>query len=69
MQEKLISSEKQPLFELYAERPAHWSPAEDVMVSEALGATDSTGKNNFVYKQTELFATQIVSIESFNERF
>ncbi|XP_033218750.1 cysteine protease ATG4B [Belonocnema kinseyi] len=41
MQEKLIESEKQPLFELCAERPAHWSPAEDVMVAEALGAAAS----------------------------
>lgn len=47
MQEKLIESEKQPLFELCAERPAHWSPAEDVMVSEALGAAASNRKIYF----------------------
>ncbi|XP_034941002.1 cysteine protease ATG4B isoform X2 [Chelonus insularis] len=40
MQSELIASEKQPLFELCAERPAHWSPVEDV-ATEALGITPS----------------------------
>lgn len=43
MQEELISSEKQPLFELCAERPANWSPAEDV-AAEALGATATANR-------------------------
>ncbi|XP_031784313.1 autophagy-specific gene 4 isoform X1 [Nasonia vitripennis] len=41
MQDELIGNEKQPLFELCQERPASWSPAEDV-AAEALGATAST---------------------------
>ncbi|OXU30109.1 hypothetical protein TSAR_003785 [Trichomalopsis sarcophagae] len=41
MQDELIANEKQPLFELCQERPASWSPAEDV-AAEALGATAST---------------------------
>ncbi|XP_057337781.1 cysteine protease ATG4B isoform X2 [Microplitis mediator] len=40
MQSELITPEKQPLFELCAERPAHWSPVDDV-ATEALGITSS----------------------------
>ncbi|XP_015109306.1 cysteine protease ATG4A isoform X2 [Diachasma alloeum] len=40
MQSELITPEKQPLFELCAERPAHWSPLDDV-ATEALGITSS----------------------------
>ncbi|XP_011306547.1 cysteine protease ATG4B [Fopius arisanus] len=40
MQNELITPEKQPLFELCAERPAHWSPLDDV-ATEALGITSS----------------------------
>lgn len=50
MQEKLISSDKQPLFELLDEQTAHWSPAEDVMVSQVLGAAASTGKKVLFFK-------------------
>lgn len=46
MQDELIANEKQPLFELCQERPASWSPAEDV-AAEALGATASTCKDIF----------------------
>ena len=50
MQDELITNEKQPLFEICSERPASWSPAEDV-AAEALGATASTCKKNlFLYK-------------------
>ena len=45
MQDELITNEKQPLFEICSERPASWSPAEDV-AAEALGATASTCKKN-----------------------
>lgn len=38
MQEELIASEKQPLFELCTDRLASWSPAEDV-ASEAIAAS------------------------------
>ncbi|XP_043271670.1 cysteine protease ATG4B isoform X1 [Venturia canescens] len=38
MQDELISPEKQPLFEICAERPANWSPTEDI-ATEALGNT------------------------------
>ncbi|XP_076668220.1 autophagy-related 4a [Andrena cerasifolii] len=38
IQEELIIPEKQPLFELCAERLAHWSPAEDA-ASEAIAAS------------------------------
>lgn len=44
MQEQLIDNEKQPLFGVCSERPATWSPAEDV-AAEALGATASTCKS------------------------
>ncbi|XP_043462794.1 cysteine protease ATG4B [Leptopilina heterotoma] len=47
MQEKLISSEKQPLFELCDEQTAHWSPAEDVMVSQVLGAAAASNVLEF----------------------
>lgn len=40
MQEELIAPEKQPLFELCAERPVHWSSADD-MTTETLGAVAS----------------------------
>lgn len=40
MQNELITPEKQPLFELCAERPAHWSPVEDI-ATEALGVASS----------------------------
>lgn len=40
MQSELITPEKQPLFELCAERPVHWSPIDDVAI-EALGITSS----------------------------
>lgn len=53
MEDELIANEKQPLFELYQERPASWSPAEDDAAEEALGATASTCKNL-------LFIVQIV---------
>lgn len=40
MQSELITPEKQPLFELCAERPAHWSPVDDV-AAEAFGVASS----------------------------
>ncbi|KAG8036548.1 hypothetical protein G9C98_003870 [Cotesia typhae] len=40
MQSELITPEKQPLFELCAESPAHWSPVDDV-AAEAFGVASS----------------------------
>lgn len=48
MQEKLISSERQPLFELCEEQTAHWSPAEDVMVSQVLGAAAAVSTRKII---------------------
>lgn len=45
MQEELIANERQPLFEVCTEKPANWSPAEDV-AAEALGATASACELN-----------------------
>lgn len=54
MQTELIAPEKQPLFELCAERPAHWSPLDDV-ATEALGITSANGNiNNNLLSQLEI---------------
>lgn len=56
IQDELIAPEKQPLFELCAERLAQWSPAED-LASEAIAASSC----KYLYFYIKLIKSQTIN--------